>query len=277
MKLSLFFVLLAPLLAIKAHPQGSAPFNKDIDTLSTKGTITGIKETMTFGIERRDVTILSNGKTTVLYLYLPTYETDDLLNKKVSINYVIIKRNVEIDMLVNDTSVYYDRTSPKNVRKASRVKGVFDIYDYGCVTPGRYSITSPKGDKTWISHYVEEKYQTPYEGNNVIVYYSTETNKKITEISFIETPSTNKLNIIPAAFFKQTGISRFEIATKEKNFNRGCVRKPGDKHVLLNYVKTNEDNNTQVISLSFGGKRFYTKEYHLSYRHGKLRIKEKEL
>jgi len=181
-------------------------------------------------------------------------------------------------MLVNDTSVYYDRTSSKDLSKASKVEGVLDIYDYGCAVPRRYSITSRNGNKTWIIHCAEGKYQAPHEGSHVTVYYTTEITKNITEITIdtTATPSRNSLNAIPGAFFKQTGISRLSIARKEKNFNSGCVRRPGEKHILLNYVKTNKNNNTQVISLSFGGKRFYTKEYHLSYDKKVLQIKEKE-
>ena len=45
-----------------------------------------------------------------------------------------------------------------------------------------------------------------------------------------------------------------------------------------NYIKTDKKNNTQVIRLTFGGKRLYTKEYHLSTNQkGALIIKEKDL
>lgn len=275
MKFYIFFLLIHFVIN-RAKAQVRDPFNKDVDTASYTGTIIEVKDTLVFGVNTQYLTVINKKDSITLNLY-NLREATDLLHKQVRISYNIYKTYKEVDMFINDTSVYYDRKSPKDLSKTTKVKGFFEIYDYGCAMPGIYSITSPKEKKTWISHYIEEKYQAPFEGNIVSVYYTTEIHNNITKISFIEPPSTNRLNAIPSTFFKQIGISRFEIATKEKNFNSGCVRKPSEKHVLLNYVKTNKDNNTQVISLSFGGKRFYTKEYLLSYKKGKLQIKEKTL
>jgi hypothetical protein len=88
---------------------------------------------------------------------------------------------------------------------------------------------------------------------------------------------SDKLSKIPTAFFKITGINRLSITTKDKNFASGCVVNGIKKSIKLDYVKTNKRKNTQIISLTFGGKTLYTKIYYLSYKNGVLKVKEKQL
>lgn len=272
----IFLSLLFSTFTIRGYSQDSNPISLKTDTLTISGTIVDIRDTMVFGIDRVDLTLVNKDDTTDFSHYNLSQSIDSLLHKEVLATYTIHKTNKEVDMMVNDTSIYFDKKQTVDFRYASKINGVFDIYDYGCAMPGRYSITSPDSSKLWISHYVESKYQTPLEGSHVTVYYTTEVLRMITNLSVVPISSTSPLKDIPDEFFLQTGISKQSVATQKKDFTSGCVRNEKEKSILLNYVKTNKKKNTQVISLTFGGKRLYTKIYHLSFNGEELQIRETE-
>lgn len=246
------------------------------DVFTVKGIITDVQPTNAVGIDKLVLDV--NGDTLdFMYYYEKLYEDSLYLNKKVKITYTVKKALKEVDMFANGSTVYTDRKKVVDTTKALKVEGILDIYDIGCSMPGKYFIKAKDSSVTAISHYVSWKYQKPHEFNEVTVYYRTDINNMIQELSFIDSSSSTLLDEIPEAFFKQTGISKESIATNEADFISGCVRGKNDKHIILKYVKTNNKDNRQTIRLTFGGKRVYTKEYRLNYINGTLEIKSKEL
>jgi hypothetical protein len=246
------------------------------ETFTAEGVITEVHHGDIIGLDRLELSINGSVKNLTFY-FQALYEDSLYLNKKVKITYTVSESLKEVDMYANGSSVYYNRKT-KDISKALKVEGILDIYDYGCAMPGTYYIKSADSTITTIRHYVEGKYQKPYEFKNVTVYYSIKETNFVLELSFIDSMSSNSLEEIPEAFFKQTGISKESIATEEKVFSSGCVKGENQKSIKLDDVKTDKKNNTQVIRLTFGGKRLYTKEYHLSTNQkGALIIKEKDL
>ena len=85
----------------------------------------------------------------------------------------------------------------------------------------------------------------------------------ISKIATSEVSLKNDIDKIPDLFFDETGISENNIALTQNDFISGCVGAGNGKRIVLNSIMFNERKNTQLISLSFGGKRLYTKLYYL--------------
>lgn len=205
------------------------------------------------------------------------------INKSVKIIYEIDTYLKEVDMHIHDTSIYYDQKKA-DLSNTIQISGVFDIYDYGCAMPGVYYLKAKDSIITSIRHYVTKKYQVPHEGQFLTGFYKVDTFKFMQSLTILEPqptlnhlPEVNPLDQIPQAFFDQTKITKESIAVLPENFTSGCVKSIDQKNIKLNYIKTNEKQNTQTISLSFGGKTLTTKTYLLRFnKKGTLKIRVQE-
>jgi len=79
---------------------------------------------------------------------------------------------------------------------------------------------------------------------------------------------TNKLN---SKFLKEIEIERKYIANSNGKFSQGCTGR--GKHIRLNWIAIDEENKHQIISLSYGGRAYYTKYYLIDYETGELTIR----
>ncbi len=78
---------------------------------------------------------------------------------------------------------------------------------------------------------------------------------------------TNKLNKV---FLEEIETERKDIANSNGKFSKGCTG--SGKHIRLNWIAIDE-NEHQIISMSYGGKAYYTKYYIIDYETGKMNLR----
>jgi hypothetical protein len=78
---------------------------------------------------------------------------------------------------------------------------------------------------------------------------------------------TNKLNKV---FLEEIETERKDIANSNGKFSKGCTDR--GKHIRLNWIAIDEKEH-QIISMSYGGRAYYTKYYIIDYETGKMNLR----
>lgn len=179
----LFWATLTSPFSFGSSPLQTNPVQQE-DTKTIEGIVTDAHLGYTY--DRIVLSINVEGEIKDFYLHdYPSMEGSYYINKSVRLTYQEYKTKKEIDMFANGVSVYKGDNKVRDTTNAYNVEGLFDIYDYGCAMPGRYTITASDSTETSFSHYIEGKYQTAHEGKHVTVYYAIETTNLASDFKFI--------------------------------------------------------------------------------------------
>ena len=95
-------------------------------------------------------------------------------------------------------------------------------------------------------------------------------NDWINQIDIKEYKVYKKTNKLTNNFLKEIEIERKNIANSNGKFSKGCTG--GGKRIKLNWIAIDK-NKHQIISLSFGGRAYYTKYYVIDYETGILNLR----
>lgn len=79
-----------------------------------------------------------------------------------------------------------------------------------------------------------------------------------------------KTSKLSKEFLRKIRTERKDIANANGKFSKGCTG--SGKHIRLNWLAIDE-NEHQIISMSYGGVAYYTKYYIIDYETGKMNLR----